>query len=131
MAGGRPLKFQTPEELDARIKEYYAWAEANDKPLTIERLACFLDVDRDTILNYTNREEFFPTISKARSFILADKLERGLAGKANAAFGIFDLKNNHGFADTQYLNHGGQNGNNPINQSIQIELIKPDENPAS
>lgn len=130
---GRPLKFATPELLQERIDEYYAWAELNEKPLTIERLAVFLDVDRHFINNYEERDEFCATIKKARNYILADKLEKGLGGKSNATMSIFDLKNNHAFADTQYLNMGGQHGQNPINQdlSLKIEFVKPHDDQTS
>ena len=67
--GGRPLKFNSVEELQSKIDSYFAWAEEHRKPLTIERLAVFLYVDRDTILNYEKKDEYFGTIKKAKSYI--------------------------------------------------------------
>jgi len=99
---GRPLKFKTVEELQDKIEEYKKWVIDNEKPLTIERLACFLGCDRETLLNYEKlegREKFFGTIKAIKSFILADKSERLNSPEGNKAGVIFDLKNNHGFKD--------------------------------
>lgn len=110
---GRPLKFRTVEELEEKIEEYKQWVEDNDKPLTIERLACFLESDRDTILNYgklEGREQFFGTIKKIKSYILADKTERLNSSDGNKAGVIFDLKNNHGFKDRSETEHSTPDG---------------------
>lgn len=97
--GGRPRIWDTPEALQEQIDQYYAWAKREKKPLTIERLAVFLDVDRHTILNYAKEDKFFSTIKKARSFILASKIEN-LTSLGGVKTGIiFDLKNNEGFVD--------------------------------
>ncbi len=99
MPGGRPMKFKNKEELQKRIEEYFEWAEKNKKPLTIERLAYFLDVDRDTILRYSKTDEFYGTIKRARTYILSDKVERLTGGVGSATGIIFDLKNNEGWKD--------------------------------
>lgn len=112
-AGGRPLKFKTVEELQEKIQEYKQWVEENEKPLTIERLACFLGCDRMTLLNYEQlegREQFFITIKEIKSFILADKAERLNSPEGNKAGVIFDLKNNHGFKDRSETEHSTPDG---------------------
>lgn len=107
---GCPLKFESPQMLEVKIDEYYKWAKDNSKPLTIERLACFLEVDRHTINNYEKREkdEFFTTIKKARQFILADKMERLNGGVGSTAGVIFDLKNNHALVDKREIENSGE-----------------------
>ena len=42
--GGRPLKFKSPEELEAKIEEYYQWANDNKKHITVSGLAWYLDI---------------------------------------------------------------------------------------
>jgi hypothetical protein len=102
---GRPLIFKTPEELNRRIAEYFEWAHQNNKPLTIGRLAVFLECDNKTINNYKHKDEFFPAIKKARQIIQSDKEERLNNQEGNVTGIIFDLKNNHSdvFMDRKYV----------------------------
>jgi hypothetical protein len=107
---GRPRAFKTVEELQTLIDEYFAWAVKWKKPLTIERLASFLDVDRKTINNYSRDSDFFPTIKKAVEFILASKVERLNEGDKVVGV-IFDLKNNHDFSDkVHHINENFEGG---------------------
>ena len=64
--GGRPLKYETVEELDEAINKYFAERDMLDEPYTITGLALALDVDRRTLTNYSNKEEFFSTIKRAK-----------------------------------------------------------------
>lgn len=91
---GRPLKFKSVAELKAKIDEYFLWAEANNKPLTIERLACFLECDRVSLLNYAEKDEYFSTIKQAKQIIYASKAEILNTKEGNTAGIIFDLCNN-------------------------------------
>lgn len=93
---GRPLKFKTPEELQQKVDEYFAWCETNKKPETIARLAYWLGVDRQTIYNYEKRDGFFDIIKRARERILAG-LEEALytEGKTGQIF----LAKNYGYTD--------------------------------
>lgn len=88
------LKFKSVAELQAKIEEYFVWAEKNNKPLTIERLAVFLKSDRKTILNYEAKDEYFLTVKEAKQQIYADKVERLNTRDGNTAGIIFDLVNN-------------------------------------
>lgn len=116
-AGGRPLKFQSVEELQTKIEEYFngCWgpkigpfgpikdAETNKvvfvqvKPYTISGLAVALDCDRDTLLNYEELDEFFGTIKRAKQRCHAYAEESLFMG--NATGPIFNLKNNWGWVD--------------------------------
>ncbi len=97
--GGRPLTFNSVGELDEKIAEFKKYIKESDKPMTLERLACFLKCESDTIRNYEAKNEYFGTIKEIRAEIKADKLERLNAGKGSPAGIIFDLKNNHGMKD--------------------------------
>lgn len=123
--GGRPLKFESEEELQKKIDEYFksCWEQRIDmwgnplywkdekgnkmmdkpvlkqvKPYTIGGLAVFLDCSRDTLVEYGHKKKFSDTIKKAKDIIYAYKEER-LAVAPNAAGIIFDLKNNYGWKD--------------------------------
>lgn len=98
MAAGRPLKFDNIEELEDKINQYFKTTP--DEELTITGLALALDCDRRTLLNYENRDEFFPTIKKAKT-IVENSYERAL--RKNGRTGdIFALKN-FGWQDKQEI----------------------------
>jgi hypothetical protein len=124
--GGKPLKFKTPEDLQAKIDEYFKWADDNERPYTLERLACFLDCETDTIRNYEARDEYFGAIKKARRFIIASKVEK-LESRDYATAGlIFDLGNNAGYTNKHNQDQSDRNitiiANNPL--KIQNESDK-------
>lgn len=63
MPAGRPLKFQSVEELDQRIALYFSNTPEEDWTWT--GLALWLDVDKYTLTTYKEREEFSPSIKRA------------------------------------------------------------------
>lgn len=108
---GRPKQYETPEQLQAKIDEYYNDCEINELPLTTEGLAYFLDVDRVTLLRYEKSEshkDFSHTIIKAKNKILKYKMENAIMGKSNTAIAIFDLKNNYNYKDKQETEFSGK-----------------------
>ena len=94
---GRPLKFKSVEELEIAIDGYFATCEEDKKPPTVSGLAYHLDIDRKTITNYENRDEFFPTIKRAKTRIEAFLEERLYQGQCTGV--IFNLKNNYKWQD--------------------------------
>lgn len=91
--------FKSQKDLEERIKGFTDYCIEKVKPMTLERLAVFLDCDTETIRNYEKKDEFFGTIKAIRSLIVADKVER-LNDKSTFTPGIvFDLKNNHDWKD--------------------------------
>ena len=70
-------------------------------PYTVEGLCHALDITRETLRCYGNKDDpaFSDTIKRAKRHILADIVERGLTGRAPAAVVIFNLKNNFGYTD--------------------------------
>ena len=94
---GRPLKFENVKELEDKIDAYFA--NENNLPWTITDLAYWLDCDRQTLLNYQEKEEFFGTIKKAKTKIEASIEKRALLGVYNPTFAIFNMKNNFDWQD--------------------------------
>ena len=94
---GRPLKFKSVEELEKKIDAYFK--DKNNIPYTVTDLAVWLDCDRRTLTNYEEKDEFFPTIKKAKTKIEASIEKGALMGVYNPTFSIFNMKNNFGWQD--------------------------------
>lgn len=120
--GGRPLKFTNPDELEAKIEEYYKWTKENKKHISITGLAWYLGTNRQTLLNYENSLEdgtyssvdddvkvrFIDTIKRAKARIEME-YEETLYNKNSAVGGIFVLKNNYGYVDKQEVVQKNEN----------------------
>lgn len=86
---GRPLKYETPEELQILIDEYF-----ESTPMerwTITGLAIALDTDRSILCNYEQRDEFSNTIKRAKRKIEHAYEMHGMEHRS--AFDIFRMKN--------------------------------------
>lgn len=89
MPAGRPLKYETPEELEEAVEEYFA---KNPKKPTQSGLALHLGfVSRQSLFDYKGREEFSYTIKKAMHRI-DEQHEKRLYEHSNSG-SIFYLKN--------------------------------------
>jgi hypothetical protein len=131
---GRPLKFNSPEELQKKIKSYFVWCDSRTRikhlvtkdgvqevvesfprPYTVEGLAVYLDTNRQTLLNYTDKDAFFDIIEHARQRILSNKIEGGLDRTYDSGVAKFMLINNYGFKDKHETTEDDKN----ININIQ------------
>ena len=100
--GGRPKgsrKF-TPEELDKKIEEFFEFCKTENKPVTITGLACFIEIDRKSLLNYKRDNGLFPSIKKAL-MACEEYAERRLFTSQQCTGAIFTLKNNYGWKDVK------------------------------
>lgn len=122
---GRPLKFKTPEIMQEKIDAYFKKCDEKRKPYTVTGLALALDTDRETLINYQNRNDFFDTVKRAK-LKCQNYAEEYLYNGKNVAGAIFNLKANYKWEDKQQLEHTGKDGE-PIKNSIQIEFVKPDK----
>lgn len=118
-AGGRPLAFDSVDELAERVELYFLTdayishgfdgdREIKQFAPTMSGLALFLGVDRKTLYNYSSRDEFFPTIKNARARVEV-ALEQHLYSKSVTG-AIFSLKNNFDWTDKQELAHTSPDG---------------------
>ena len=110
MAGGRPMIWKDPIELGNLIADYF---NENDRP-TLSGLAVFLEIDRQTLYNYKERDEFFDIIKKATAKVESIYEERAIY-ENNPTGVIFALKN-MGWTDRIANDHttGGEKINPPI-----------------
>jgi hypothetical protein len=89
-----PKRGETPNYEEERKMKYIT----EEEPLSITGLANFLDVHRETILNYSKKEEFFDTLTRAKGLIHA--YAESSLWKVKSVNGIiFNLKNNWGWKD--------------------------------
>jgi hypothetical protein len=99
--GGRPLKFTSPKKFKESVDEYFAKCDSIRDLPTITGLAVHLDTNRQTLINYQQRDGFFDTIKRAQAICEAAIESRAMQGGLNATMAIFSLKNNYGWVDRQ------------------------------
>jgi DNA-binding Lrp family transcriptional regulator len=150
--GGRPLKFQSPEELQEKIDAYFESCHEKvtettksgsikeytiqSRPYTVTGLAVYLDTTRDVLIDYQNRDEYSNAIKKAKAKI-HNYAEEYLYNGKNVAGGIFVLKNNFGWKDKVEHEHTSDSltgllehlNNKPIDITPSPDLIthEPEE----
>ena len=128
MSGGRPPKYETPEEMQEVIDQYFsrdgnAYIEMGDDAKmyapTVSGLALELGLSRQALLDYQKKDAFLDTIKRAKQKIeLA--LEQRLYG--NAVTGtIFNLKNNFGWKDQKQQEITGPDGSPVTVAALAIE----------
>lgn len=106
MPAGRPPKFKTPEAMQKVIDAYFdsCWDIDEDgkrkqtRPYTITGLALALGMSRRALLDYEKKDEFLPTIKRAK-LIVENWVEEQLYRKTQVTGAIFNLKNNYGWKD--------------------------------
>jgi len=98
-AGGRPLKFKTPEEIQQKADKYFKDCGEKEKPITITGLALALETSRETLINYEKKDEFFDVIKKVK-LVCENYAEDRMFQARNPAGPIFALKN-YGWRDRQ------------------------------
>ncbi|GAF82824.1 unnamed protein product, partial [marine sediment metagenome] len=105
-----PLKFESVEVLQVMIDEYFEKCDDDEIPYTITGLALALDCDRQTLLNYEQKEEFFGTIKKAKLRVENYLETKALKGDIVPVMTIFNLKNNFGWKDKNELDVKSSDG---------------------
>lgn len=145
---GQPRKWDTPEELEAIMNEYFDWCDdytenesvyqngnyvgerevKRPKPYTVAGLCLWLDIDRLTLINYTKDNKFFNTIRRGKLRIEQQLEEKLLTGFSSGV--AFNLKNNFGYKDKTEVDNTIKGGLNLISvlakaRKAREELDKP------
>jgi hypothetical protein len=116
---GRPKSFNSPEELESKIEEYFQYCDSkkemvtNDKgqikvivkPYTVTGLAAYLDVNKDTINEYAKKPDYSVIIKNAKAKIEAYIEEGAINGTLQPIFSMFSLKNHFGWVDKHEVVH--------------------------
>lgn len=103
--GGRPKLYDDPIFFEERVEAYFDDCSARSVPPTIAGISYFLGFDdKDSFSRYVEYDGFSRAVKKARLRIEAAKNEMLFDKGVSTAGVIFDLKNNHGWADQ--VRHG-------------------------
>lgn len=111
---GRPPKYKTPKAMQKDIDAYFEgdayMGEGKHRVFapTISGLAYALDMSRQALSDYENKDEFLDTVKKAKQKVEI-ALEQRLHGQAVVGT-IFNLKNNFGWKDKQELDNTSSDG---------------------
>lgn len=120
-AGGRPLAYDSPTKLLEAITAYFD----QNKRATLSGLAVALGIDRSTLYNYANRDEFFDIIKNAQAKVEAIYEERLVWDNCTGV--IFPLKN-MGWKDRQEWAPVDPEGNALVLPSITVNVVKGNDN---
>jgi len=108
LKAGRPRKYNSPDEFDARVDEYAEYCEANDEPVTWTGLALFMGFcSRVSIDEYLKYDGFSYSVRRAKAFV-EFSYEKRLHGNSPTG-AIFALKN-YGWSDKSELDHRSSDG---------------------
>lgn len=120
--GGRPPKYETPEELDTKCQEYIALCKSQAKFPDEAGMLLYCDISWDTKNRYENNEDnkypgFAEVLKKyatIRESELVQELMRNPKGAGAYAFLLKQVKNG-GYTDKQQIESNGK-------QSIEVTL---------
>lgn len=111
----KPFRW-TPEELQALIDGYFA--STPESQYTITGLCLHLDTNKQTLLNYQNRDAYSEMVQRAKLRV-EHSYEKYLRLKDKVTGEIFALKN-FGWSDRREIEHSGEVG-------ITINIVDDDE----
>lgn len=153
---GRPLKFQSVDDLSIKIDAYFGECDphvakrkivkekangtnfigeeeyiTDQIPYTITGLALALDTNRQTLINYSHEAEFFDTIARAKLRCEQFAEQHLYTGKTPAG-AVFNLKNNYGWKDESTVFNPGaviadMNGLDKLNKDKESLADKAQE----
>ena len=107
---GRPVKYETPEDMQVAIDKYFKEIDEHNKefpleriPYTVTGLAMALDMTRRTLLDYCEKSDAFSHTIKKAKLKVEEFNERQLYRNTQVTGVIFNLKNNFGWEDAQKI----------------------------
>lgn len=135
------MKFKSAKALQEKIDEYFDECDnrttkvitkagiivdmPDPRPYTITGLALALGTNRQTLLNYEERAEYFDAIKKAKLRV-ENYVEESLWTPKITSGVIFNLKNNFGWVDKQNVEHSGETTQN-VNTNMDLSHLTDEE----
>lgn len=96
---GQPPKFKSVADMQAAIDKFFADCDEKGDPYTMSGLAYSLDMGRQTLINYENKDEYLDTVKQARRRVEMYVEKLMLKSNGVVAGVIFNAKNNFGWRD--------------------------------
>ena len=104
---------------------YFDDTDERGAPYTMAGLTYFLGfVEHEGLVRYSHNPEFALTIKKARMRVELQKSEMLTSGKGSTVGLIFDLKNNHGWADRQIIDQTVQDNREHVETDMEREILQ-------
>lgn len=131
-------RYQTAEEMEPAIREYFETCASIARPYTTGGLATFLGMTVNNLWYYKTgkrgdtpeeRQQFKDLLELAYQVIETSKEEMALIGIYNAAFTQFDLKHNHDWSDKQEIDHRSGDGSMTVTRRV-IDPMAPNQDDA-
>ena len=85
------LKFKTAKELEQKIDEYFSACQEEAEPVTITGLALALNISREALRDYDEKDAYFEIVKKAKLRV-QHEYEKRLIKRGNTG-DVFALKN--------------------------------------
>lgn len=107
---GRPKRYTDPKLMQKKIDKYFnecdkknekakKTTEIDLEPYTVSGLCLALDVNKSTLWDYEQTDQFSDTIKRAKSRIENWIEKKAMTNAINPTVAIFNLKNNFGWVD--------------------------------
>lgn len=103
-------KLDKADEVERAVAAARDYAQENGAPLTMERLACSLGIDKETLRALAEERDGVPVRTTARTRRLlrracdeacASVLEHGMRKGGSPVMAMFLCKNDHGFSERE------------------------------
>lgn len=119
---GRPRIYDTPQEFDDKVDQYYQHCKATEEPITWTGLALYLGFSsRQSIDEYMKYDGFSDSVKRAKTLV-EYAYEKKLHGTA-AAGAIFALKNMQ-WSDKQEIDHTSKGESMAPAAPIDAKLVQ-------
>ena len=114
---GRPVKHKDPAEVEKVIEKYFKECEKKDKPPVMTGVALALGITRQSLVNYSKKQDFFDTIQNAKQRVELYAEEQLYRTQGTVKGVEFSLKNNFAGWRDETINRVGNVGGETFNTS--------------
>lgn len=115
---GRPLKFPNVECLEEKIRDFFDLVKNGEEEPSVIGLACHLNVDKQTLLNYQDKPAYRDVVLQAKRQIEKMFTIKAYRGEIPPALFIFTAKNHYDYKEDQNIN---MNGNLSVMKEVVVD----------
>lgn len=100
---GRPLKFKTPKDLQKSIDDFFDLVKSGQEAPSIAALAYHLGTNKQTILNYQEKDGFREIIEDTKLYIEKEFTAKAYKSEIPQSIFIFTGKAHYGYEEKQSI----------------------------